>query len=185
MPRSFPKDLEYKVLYAVIVAGKSARFAEAKMIVLFEELERRGLWKGTWFESLPQRMPTLVSCLKAARVGNYDKNSAAFHGLLRAQLDLATCTVAELEAIKGIKQKTSRFFMRWSNRRDRYAVLDVHILAWLAEQGHNVPKITPQSKREYERVTQLFLAEADRLEIHPVDLDEKLWLARNKSGIRE
>lgn len=51
--------------------------------------------------------------------------------------------------------------------------------------------MTKRSELEYKLLyavivaEQVFLSEADRLGMHPVDLDQKLWLERNKSGIRE
>lgn len=181
--------LEYRLLYAIIVAGKSARFAEAAMSRLRDELHMRvgGNCSHSWFVAIRQacHQGLLRSVLEAARVGNYRKTLRAFGYIAHSDINLRRCTPDELERCPGIGLKTSRFYLRWTGRRARFAVLDVHILRWLSEQGHAVPRHTPQSRKEYQRIEELFLQEADRLGEHPCDLDQRLWLERNISGIRE
>lgn len=181
------QELEYKLLYAIVVAGKSARFAEQAMWRLRSELLRHAGETDLWIPAIRRAgdCGLLKTCVMRARVGNYGKVETAFWQIAMTVIDLETCTAEELEHIHGVGQKTSRFFLRWTGRRERFAVLDVHILRWLGERGHNVPRQTPQSRREYERVEELFLHEADRLGEHPCDLDQRLWLERNTSGIRE
>jgi hypothetical protein len=60
-----------------------------------------------------------------------------------------------------------------------------HVLRWLAEQGHEkIPRHTP-SGNAYRRVELLFIAEAEKRGLSPRELDKQIWLANNKSGIRE
>lgn len=186
------RSLEYKLLFAITVAGKSAKFAQAAMEQFGFELRRHSnapLWlpaiRDTLAESARLNRPLLEDRIRAARMGNYAKLTAAFEDVASIALNLATITIDQLEAIRGVGPKTSRFFLRWSNRRERVAVLDVHILAWLAERGHNVPRSTPQDRKQYQRVETIFLNEADAIGVHPSDLDERIWLARNRSGIRQ
>jgi len=181
------KDLEYKLLYSIVVAGKSASFAENAMRRLYDHLVERDYWRGNWKGALltAYNMGAVMNAVKASRLGNYTKCSRAIVDFIFWPYDLQTCTAKELELIHGIRYKTSRFFLRWSDRRERYAVLDTHILKWLASKGHNVQLKTPQSWKRYQAVTDLFLAEADALGVHPVDLDRELWLRMNTSGIRE
>lgn len=187
-----PKDsdtnkLEYKILFAVIVAGKSAKFAESAMNRFRNVLLNIvGPMPDGWFGAI--RVLLIAGCLgealRKSHVGNYAKTSQAFQELANSNLNLKTCSIEDLEKIHGIGRKTSRFFMRWTDRRMRIAVLDTHILQWLAERGHAVPTKTPQSKKLYARIEQMFLQEADRMKIHPADLDSRIWLERNSSGIR-
>lgn len=176
---------EYKLFYAILVAGKSARFADEKMRQLRGMLNVSG---EQWLAAVKQahRESRLWVVIRGATVGNYRKNHAAFAALALKSSDwVRTATIDELEGIPGIGRKTSRFFLRWSGSRERFAVLDVHILRWMAEQGvEDVPRATPGGAREYARLEREFLRLADEQGIHPADLDEKLWLERNKSGIR-
>ncbi len=186
---------EYRLIYAILVAGKSARFAEGAMKRLRGELVRRGFASierempeaTDWFDQLStaHRAGQLRGCLEAARVGNYFKNTAAIAGVLATKIQPRTCTLQDLERIKGIGPKTSRFFLRWTDRMERVAVLDVHILRWLRNLGHQVPPSTPPNGKKYLDVEAIFLAEADSRGVHPADLDKHLWLLMNKSGVRE
>ena len=95
-------------------------------------------------------------------------------------IDLETCTAEDLEAIPGIGQKTSRFFITHSRPNQNYAILDTHILAWLKSLGYNdIPKSTPAGKR-YQEIEQLFLFEAKKRNVSAADLDLQIWKERSK-----
>lgn len=175
--------LEYKLLFAVIVAGKSAKFARSVMAKLQTALkvDRLG-WLGGVRQAVQEGR--LEAALRSAKSGNYSKIVRAFSHLAFYPLDLQFCTIEDLERVPGIGRKTSRFFLQWSGRRQHMAVLDTHILAWLRDRGYDTPATTPQSARAYDRWEQVFLQEAAKLGEHPADLDERIWLERNKSGIR-
>lgn len=170
------QELQLRLLYAVIVAGKSAKFAEQAMAKLFAGLG----------DELPFHRIQVWFCngyldhkLRMAKVGNYGKVFKAFHELAFADLDLRTCSPSELEAIHGIGPKTARFFIIWTRRDARVAALDVHILRWLRELGHNAPRQTPQGKK-YAELETIFLAEAEKRGLSPQALDAQIW--SNGSG---
>ena len=65
--------------------------------------------------------------------------------------------MSDLETIKGIGPKTSRFFLMSSRQGVEYAALDTHILRWMRDQGiENIPKSTPSGKR-YLDLEQIYL----------------------------
>jgi thermostable 8-oxoguanine DNA glycosylase len=171
------EELECRILYAIIVAGKSARFAEQAFKQLFGtpttsvfEIVRAWVKEGV----LPER-------LRTARVGNYGKIERAFKELVAAKIDLATCCPEELEKIHGIGPKTSRFYIIWTRPEARVAVLDVHILRWLRKLGHDVPLITPSQPR-YARIEKLFLKIADESGLTPRQVDEQIWMKGSNYG---
>ena len=167
------QELQLRLLYAVIVAGKSAQFTERAMSRLFAGLgtelpfDKLRLWIGD---------NSLETKLRLARVGNYGKISRAFSELISADLDLRNCQPADLENIHGIGPKTARFFTIWTRPDAHVAALDVHILRWLRQQGHNAPLQTPSGKR-YADLETIFLAEADRRGLSARELDEQIWSA--------
>ena len=166
-------ELEYKLLYSMIVAGKTAAFADAATY-RFCGNRRPGYSPFDVVRCyLVDR--TLDRCLRLARTGNYAKLKRGFAALVRAKLDLATCTVADLERIHGIGPKTSRFFMLWTRSGARYAALDTHVLKWLRYLGHRAPYSTPQSSMRYAALESIFLAESDRRQLSPRQLDSKIW----------
>ena len=160
-------DLEWRLVYVLIVAGKSARFAN--------NVQRR------LHELVPEEVNPIIflaehpDIFEEARAGVYEKLSRAVQELAKLDLDLSTCGPNDLEAVHGIGPKTSRFFIVWTRPDERVAVLDRHILKWLARRGFTVPANTPANVNTYRRIEKAFLGEADRLKMSPRDLDLKIW----------
>jgi thermostable 8-oxoguanine DNA glycosylase len=167
------RELQLRLLFALVVAGKSARFAEQVMNKLFF-----GFGDALPFDLVRSWASdgSLEYRLRTARTGNYTKISRALPLLANAGLDLRTCQPADLERIPGIGPKTSRFFIIWTRPNARVAALDVHILRWLRGRGYDAPKQTPQGKR-YAKLETIFLAEADAMGMTPRALDQAIWSA--------
>lgn len=168
------RELEARLLYAIIVAGKSARFTEGVM-------QRLGLWSLDPFYILRSwiRRDMLRDQLRNARSGNYRKIERAFREIVISGIDLRSCTPEELEKVHGIGPKTSRFFILWTRPHERYAALDVHVLRWLRGLGHDAPRSTPNG-RKYRELEKIFLSEADKRGLSAGDLDSKIWEAAQR-----
>jgi len=167
-------ELEARLLYSVIVAGKNAKFAN--------DVVRRWLGDNTLscetpFETIRHldESGALEDSFRLARTGNYGKVTAAARGMATADLDLMNCTPQDLEKIKGIGPKTSRFFIIWTRPDAEYAALDVHVLRWLGRRGYDVPKSTPQSSKRYAELETAFLKEAAACGKTPRELDFEIW----------
>lgn len=167
-------ELEEKLMYSVVVAGKSAKFAEQAMTRFWRLTD---YFHGGPFDRVRQlrERGDLMTTLQKAKVGNYKKTHRAFDQMAFHRPDLETCTPQQLEIIHGIGPKTSRFFIIWTRPESRYAALDVHVLRWMRSIGHEVPRSTPQSAKRYAHVERLFLDEADRRGMTPRELDAKIW----------
>lgn len=114
-------------------------------------------------------------------IGCYNNKSKSFICLVNAGLDLQNCTVEELENIHGLGPKTARCFLIHSRKGQKYAGLDRHILSFLKDKGHNVPKSTPSGKR-YKELEQIFLNYAKASGKTVADFDLYLWKKyRNKN----
>jgi thermostable 8-oxoguanine DNA glycosylase len=93
-------------------------------------------------------------------------------------IDLKTCTVDDLESIPGIGPKTARCFLIHSRPNQQLGALDTHILRYMREQGYDVPKSTPSSKK-YKEVEKKWLKLANEISkktgktLAEVDLD--IW----------
>jgi thermostable 8-oxoguanine DNA glycosylase len=165
-------DLEWRLLYSVIVAGKSAQFAERVMNRL---MDRDDQYDGPF--GLLRRLITenrLPQTLQAVRCGNYTKTERAFSAIVEADLDLERCSAEDLEQIPGIGPKTSRWFLLWTRPGIRHAALDVHVLRWLRDQGYEAPRTTPTGER-YRKLEDAFLEEADSRGLTPRELDHWIW----------
>lgn len=170
------RELQLRILFAITVAGKSAKHAEGAIKRLFGALPFPMEAIETWIET-----GQLEKRLRDARTGNYGKLTKAFSELApkvnSGEIDLRTCSVDDLEQIHGIGPKTSRFFITWTRPNARHAVLDVHILRWLSKRGHDVPAATPASRKRYAEIERLFLRLADELGTSPRELDAAIWAA--------
>lgn len=166
-------ELQERLIYSVIVAGKSAKFADA----VLARLKEYRIWKESPFELFKRliREGTIASVLRAIRSGNYGKLEKCMRELVKAKkLDLMTCTPAQLERFHGIGPKTARFFIIWVRPGERYAALDVHVLRWLRAQGYDAPKATPSGPK-YAKLEAAFIAEAEKRGMSPRDLDFQIW----------
>lgn len=184
-------ELQLKLVYSLIVAGKTATFANEATRRLFQDYTPwpafpppeavRG--PASPFEAIWEwcRRGELEERLRAARTGNYGK---LFRALVEVaarwragQLDLHTCAPEELETIPGIGPKTSRFFILWTRPEAEHAALDVHVLRWLREQGHDAPEHTPQNSAVYARLERIFIQTAKDMGLTPRQLDLQIWEA--------
>jgi endonuclease III len=167
--------LEGRLLYSVIVAGKSAQFANNKVILLLPEGTRSS--PLAWLARLDRKPGALEAHLRHVRTGRYSVLLRAFRWIIEKDLDLATVSVAELEACPGVGPKTARFFVAWTRPHERVAVLDVHILRWLRARGYDAPTSTPRAGELYDQLERAFIAEADERGKTPRELDLAIWEA--------
>lgn len=167
-------ELQVKLVYAMIVAGKSARFANRACHRFFRDLPV-GVSPLAWIREMAEG--ELDGKLREARTGKYEKLRQGLQQLAEANLDLQSCSPTDLEKIHGIGPKTARFWILWTRPDARYAALDVHILRWMRMQGYDAPKQTPSSAKAYARLEQAFLSEADKRGKTPRELDHEIWSA--------
>jgi thermostable 8-oxoguanine DNA glycosylase len=167
------------LIYSILVAGRTAHFAEMKTKALFRDSDRRGIEPFLMF-GLCRLNARLMEHLKKCKVGKYKLTHKAILWLITHSLNLRTVTPQQLEKCPGIGQKTSRFFIVWTRPYEQYAVLDRHILRWMKSIGHDVKETTPQSVAEYERIEKLYLAEAEKIGITPRELDSIIWEDRRQ-----
>ena len=185
-------ELEEVLLFWVLVSGKTAKTTSG---LLEKLLSRMRQWhKGRLCPSSPFAMirnmhraklakgeiDWLTKLMKEVGIGCYSSKSRGFIELAFSTLNLRTCTVDDLEKICSIGMKTSRCFIMHSRKDANHAGLDVHILKWLRDQGYDVPKQTPASKKQYLEIEKTFIKLASRHHIPIADFDLKIW--RQYSG---
>lgn len=165
-------DLQWWLIYSIIVAGKSYKFAERAVGKL--KAYQRG--KQLPFDMIRRLIDhhLLGSALRNARTGNYRRIERALREVVGSTINLASCSPDELEIIHGIGPKTARFFVLSTRPNYRCAALDIHVLRWLGAQGYNVPPQTPTGDR-YAELERAFLREADRRGLTPRQLDSQIW----------
>jgi thermostable 8-oxoguanine DNA glycosylase len=134
-------ELQSFLIFAVAVAGKNADSVAPKVNRMLKD------WKTQPFTYLRQNRDWIETIMREYRMGPYDDRMVpAMNGII--DLDLRSCTIADLEAIRGIGPKTSRFFMLHSRPDQEMVVLDVHLLRYCKQKFRmKVPKSTPSGKR--------------------------------------
>jgi thermostable 8-oxoguanine DNA glycosylase len=177
-----PSELEEFAIFAVLVAGKTAKTVAARMERVMK-YNVKNLSPMRYIYNFGRLF--LPDLLQISGIGCYNQKANTLHCLANICIDnpdfLKTCSNRDLEQIKGIGPKTSRFFILHSRANARLAVLDTHILKGLA--AHNVPRVpkaTPQSSKEYNRLENYFLFLADQQKKTPAELDLIWW--RKYSG---
>ena len=99
-------EIQARLIFSVIVAGKNAKFARNVISKLFtdDELPFDTIYR--WIKK-----GYLETALRQSGSGNYGKMMKCFPELIK--LNLKTCTLEELENVNGIGPKTARFYLLW------------------------------------------------------------------------
>jgi thermostable 8-oxoguanine DNA glycosylase len=162
---------QYRILYAVVVAGKSAVFADRAMARFMDGAG--ALLPYDWIDAL-EACGRLESHMRQSRMGCYGRLTRSFQEIAKGRPDIRVAEPAELEKFHGIGPKTARFAKIWIRPAARYAALDRHVLAWLNSIGVTSPRSTPAGDL-YARLEKRFIAEADRRGFTPRMLDAMIW----------
>lgn len=172
--------LEEYILFSIGVAGKPALTISR----LLEELLTKKESESP-FESIKQfkSEKKLCSIMKKVGFGCYTLKSRGFWWIANSGIDLANCTVDELEECPGIGMKTSRFFvMHTRDDECNVACLDTHILKYMRDQGYeDIPKQTP-ARRRYLEIQEDFLNICRSKDVHPAVFDLQIWNEYRERG---
>lgn len=169
-------DLEEFLLFAILVAGKKASTTAKKLdSFLVGRITNSPFQLLQAFVSQEEEgHKVLDGWIKGHKLGQYKRLNSAFRGVLQFRDRLKDVTVEELESVKGIGPKTSRFFILHSRPDQQVACLDTHILKWMGSKGHKVPKTTP-SKKKYKQIESDFLHECHKAGKNVADMDLEIW----------
>lgn len=167
------------LLCAVVVAGKKGKTQAIKLDLFLNLYPDINAISHTPFEYIIElnERGLLMDGIKEAKLGQYKRLYSCFlsvtkHKALSVSLD-------ELESVKGIGMKTSRFFLMHSRQNCRYAILDTHILSFMRDElGVSTPKSTPQSPNIYKRFEKMYLEYADSTGRSLSELDLDIWRSR-------
>jgi thermostable 8-oxoguanine DNA glycosylase len=170
-------ELQLFFLFCQTVAGKTAK-VQAKLLDAFLRAGD-GDTPFTIIQDMVDR-GILLGKLKESRLGQYNRLASGFEESLK--LDLRAATLDEIMKIKGIGNKTARFFLLHSRPDQDIAVLDVHILKYLRSQGFDAPKQTPGNK-QYLELEKEFLKLAEQNNMSPADFDLMLWTKYSQGTI--
>ncbi len=168
-------QLEEVLLFWICAAGKNGVTAARCLDDLLNK------WKSASKKQSPFNIiktiaikSNLADEMRNAGIGCYNFKSRSFMALVSSRIDLRKCTVDDLEKIPGIGPKTARCFLIHSRRNQNYAGLDTHVLKFLRDKGHDVPKSTPTGKK-YKELEEVFLSYVQESGLSVADFDLKIW----------
>jgi len=178
-------ELEERILFWVLAAGKNGKQAAASLERLCRMIcPDRSEWERSPFAVIGWRVrrgpPKLSEWLQSAGIGCFNLKAEYIIDLIHSGINLQTCTVDDLQSIKGIGPKSARCFLIHSRPNQRLAGLDRHLLHFMRDRGYVVPKQTPQSNKKYKEIEALALEVADNLGLTPAEFDLGVW--RKYSG---
>jgi len=179
-------ELEEFLMFAIIVAGKTAKTQAEKLNKFLWTSKIIGVSPFKWLQYLVNYNDamddsgTLAAQLKHYKLGQYKRIEKAFRGILQFEGRLDTVSCQELESVDGIGSKTSRFYVLHSRPDQKVAALDTHILKYLNEKGYNVPKTTPSNKKKYRKIELDFIAECEKAGKNVADMDLEIWKSYSK-----
>lgn len=124
------------------------------------------------------RFDILPRELKKFGIGCFNKKAEYMTDLVSRNLNLRTCSVQDLESVKGIKFKSSRCFVLHTRPNQEYAGLDRHALNFLKEKGHVIPKSL--TRKNYEILEKIFLNYVHESEASTSEFDLNNWNSRRK-----
>ncbi len=182
-PKNIPQrlsnpQLEYFILFAILVAGKSADQTYKKLNEFLERVSESIPFDLSYtpFELIRFLIGTgeLLLELEASRFGQYTRVTPAIRKAI--ELDLDSLTIDKLEEVPGIGPKTARYILLYADPSFQGVPLDTHILKYLNARGYAaVPRSTPSSEPTYNRLERLFQKEAADLGKTVRELDTEVW----------
>jgi thermostable 8-oxoguanine DNA glycosylase len=169
-------ELQELLIFGLLVAGKTALTTSRMLDALLKDFNHIG---DTPFEILShfelETAPRLSVVLKDYGFGCYNNKAKGLYELVRSGLNLKTCTIDDLEKIRGIGMKTSRLFVLHTREDAMCIPLDVHMLHYLRDNGYDVPKVTPNSRKKYLIIERLCVQLARKDNKSCADWDLSIW----------
>lgn len=155
------KDLEEYLIFWIAVAGKPAKVIAPRIHQVFVQARQELSVKKSISVFKVIKMlgrDNLARILLQNGIGCNNIKALAMFDVATRNLDLRTCSRDELLQVHGIGLKTANCFIMHSRAGSRCAGLDTHILKLLRALGYSqVPKSTPGSMKQYERLESYLL----------------------------
>ena len=174
-------QLQEFLIYCICVAGKRSEIESPKVrkfcmdarfgfnLLPFELIRKLLRVASVEADGLKQH-------LKKYKISPYTQRYNSFKDVVTLLPDdLSEVTIDDLQKVRGISTKTSRFFLTHSREDFDEPVLDTHILRFLKDEGHDVPDSTPQNPNVYAKIAKIFSSIAQAQKKSVTDLDLEVW----------
>ena len=174
-------QLQEFLIYCICVAGKRSEIESPKVRKFC--MDARFGFNLLPFELIRKLLGVasveadgLKQHLKKYKISPYTQRYNSFKDVVTLLPDdLSEVTIDDLQKVRGISTKTSRFFLTHSREDFDEPVLDTHILRFLKDEGHDVPDSTPQNPNVYAKIAKIFSSIAQAQKKSVTDLDLEVW----------
>lgn len=168
-------ELPELFIFCVCVAGKKASTTAPRVKRFCDNIVDMAEYGNPLFACLLEKSH-VAEILRVNGIGCFNQKAET---LTQAAVKfpvyklLRDATIEDLESIKGVGPKTSRFFRMCHDPEAKHAALDTHILKWMRAQGIDCPKSTPTGTR-YLELEQKFLSLVPE-GLTPAEFDLQIW----------
>lgn len=160
-------------LFCIAVAGKKATMIAEKTHAFLAP--RRQAETPFQYVARLSSAGRLRSAMAEVRLGKYALLERAYaFSVGPGGPDLRTARADELQSIHGVGLKTARFFILHSRADADVAVIDTHVLKYIASLGHSVPSGVP-SGEAYLRLERIMIERAKLSGMSMADFDLAIW----------
>lgn len=145
-------DLMKLLLFAIFVAGKSSK-TTAKGLDTLLYFAHNDMNKDVIQNIVCLGKERFVYLCKQHGLGCYNQrwDSVCSIDEFLWSHNLKDVSVDQLKEIKGVGNKTARFFLLYSRPFQKFAVIDTHIWKFLRETFPEAPEKPPTSDKEYKK----------------------------------
>lgn len=175
-------ELQEWLLYGICVAGKKSEIETRKLDKFLEGARELDMTPFEYIRHLLKSssviwLDGLMEHLSKNKIAPYKQRHNSFTDAVTLLPDnLSEVTIDDLQEVRGISTKTSRFFLTHSREDFDEPVLDRHINKFLRDEGHeNIPVDTPQNPKVYARIAKLFSDIAEQRGQSVTELDLEVW----------
>ena len=170
-------ELQEWLLYGICVAGKKSEIETRKLDKFLEGARNLDMPPFEYIRYLEDDCGELREELMECKIAPYRARHNSFtDAVALLPDDLSEVTIDDLQEVRGISTKTSRFFLTHSREDFDEPVLDRHINKFLRDEGHeDVPVDTPQNPKVYARIAKLFSDIAEQRGQSVTELDLEVW----------
>ena len=169
-------QLQEWLLYCVMVAGKKSEIETRKLDTFLKGAKKLDMTPFEYIRYLNDDCGELMDELKECRIAPYTMRYNSFvDAVTLLPDDLSKVNIDDLQEVRGISTKTSRFFLTHSREDFDEPVLDTHILRYLKDVGYDVPSSTPQNPKVYAKISEWFKRLANFEGKSVTDFDLEIW----------
>lgn len=177
------EELQIRIIFWIFAAGHNAASTAKGLDKFLKSIKGTAHPFATIRNVVKQEgWQAIEKALSTSGLGCWRKKVRTLRELAEGNLNLRTCSIADLEQIYCIGAKTARCFVLHSRKGiDNIACLDTHVLKYMRDEGIEVPKSTPTKKR-YLELEQTFLTLAKKTDKTLVEFDLWIWNKYAKSA---